>query len=200
MLVQVCRGATSLFLTLTRGDRCEPKRVQASRWLTVVCFRVTKRVITRSVMARTIQMPSEDELPEGPRRDFVIALRRYYRSAGRPPLRQISRMIEGREDLKEVTASQETVRRMLRGTVIPVDWNRVNAVFQVLCEGAEIDPDGHINDGFSSFARPSLREQIRDLWDRALEEEPEAPPLLRPAAPTNEQTSSHSGFSDEPPF
>src|SRR5437899_12445580 len=92
-------------------------------------------------MARIIKMPPKGELPEGPRRVFVEELRRYYRAAGRPPLRHVSKLIEGREDLKEVTASQETVRRILRGTVIPTDWNRVNAVFQIFREIGEIDPD-----------------------------------------------------------
>src|SRR5690348_16646918 len=92
-------------------------------------------------MARMIKMPPKNELPEGPRRDFVEELRRYYRAAGRPPLRRVSKLIEGRTDLKEVTASQETVRRILRGMVIPTEWNRVNAVFQVFCEIGDIDPN-----------------------------------------------------------
>src|SRR6266851_7154234 len=92
-------------------------------------------------MARIIKMPPKGELPEGPRREFVEELRRYYRAAGRPALRQVSCLIEGRADLKEVTASQETVRRILRGIVIPTDWNRVNAVFQVFCEIGGIGPD-----------------------------------------------------------
>jgi hypothetical protein len=59
----------------------------------------------------------------GPHREFVEELRRYFRAAGRPSLRQVSRAIEGRADLREVTASQETVRRMLKGMVLPTDWD-----------------------------------------------------------------------------
>jgi hypothetical protein len=143
-------------------------------------------------MARIIKMPPLEELPDGPRREFVEELRRYYRAAGRPPLRQVSRNIEGRQDLKEVTASQETVRRVLRGMVIPTDWNRVNAIFQVFCEEGGIDPE----DG---------------LWDRALEEEPDIAPMPRPTPPRPEPSRAatddpwasevgNGGLSDEPPF
>ena len=166
-------------------------------------------------MARIIKMPGKDELPEGPRRDFVEDLRRYYRAAGRPPLRHVSKLIEGREDLKEVTASQETVRRILRGTVVPTDWNRVNAVFQVLCEVGDIDPDVDRGDGRYDDDAESNREYLRRLWDEALEEEPQAPPIPRPTRAGPEPTaavsgfgsddpwsteSPGSGFSDEPPF
>jgi hypothetical protein len=108
----------------------------------------------------------KNELPEGPRRDFVEELRRYYRAAGRPPLRHVSNLIEGRADLKEITASQETVRRMLRGIVIPTDWNRVNAVFQVFCEIGEIDPVAdRWEDSYNS--EENNREYLRRLWDAA---------------------------------
>ena len=104
-------------------------------------------------MARIMRMPPKSELPDGPHRNFVEELRRYYRAAGRPPLRQVSRAIEGRADLKEVTASQETVRRMLRGMVIPTDWDRVYAVFFVFCEMANIDPEAE-RWGRQQFRRP----------------------------------------------
>jgi hypothetical protein len=176
---------------------------------------VTKLVTRREgAMARIIKMPSQDELPEGPRREFVVELRRYYRAAGRPPLRHVSRLIEGRQDLKEVTASQETIRRILRGIVIPVDWNRVNAVFQVFCEIGEIDPDAdRWQDSYEG--EESNREQLKQLWDVALEAEPNTPPIPRPTPPQPEPTqaaprfssddpwargSSGTGFSDEPPF
>jgi hypothetical protein len=164
-------------------------------------------------MARIIRMPSKDELPEGPRRAFVEELRRYYRAADRPSLRRVSNLLEGRSDLKEVTASQETVRRILRGIVIPTDWNRVNAVFQVFCEIGEIDPDA---DRWESRfdEEESNREYVRRLWDGALEEEPNPSPIPRPTPPHPESTRATSGFgveswatdspafglSDEPPF
>lgn len=143
-------------------------------------------------MARIIHMPSKAELPEGPRRHFVEELRVYYRSAGRPALREVSKLIEGREDLNEVTASQETVRRMLRGLVIPHDWNRVNAVLQVFCELSKIDPDAErwedLNDS------ESHRDFIKRLWDEALEAEPNAPRTLPPTPPPPPPPSAGSGF------
>jgi hypothetical protein len=164
-------------------------------------------------MARIIKMPPKGELPDGPRREFVEELRRYYRAAGRPPLRHVSKLIEGRVDLKEVTASQETVRRILRGIVIPTDWNRVNAVFQVFCEIGEIAPDAdRWEDSYNGEERN--REYVRRLWDAALEDEPNPSPIPRPAPPHPEPTVAASGFagdpwtqdlpgpgsSDEPPF
>jgi hypothetical protein len=165
-------------------------------------------------MARIIKMPPKDELPGGPRREFVEELRRYYRAAGRPPLRHVSNLIEGRADLKEVTASQETVRRILRGIVIPTDWNRVNAVFQVFCEIGEIDPGADRWED-SHYGEESNREYVRRLWDAALEEEPNPPPIPRPTPPPHPEStlaapgfgsdpwatdSPGPGLSDEPPF
>jgi len=93
-------------------------------------------------VARKTRMPSEEELPDGPRRKFVAELRRYYRAAGHPPLRAVSQAVERHQDprLVKVTASAETVRRMITGKVLPVDRDRVYAVFHVLCEMSEIDP------------------------------------------------------------
>lgn len=151
-------------------------------------------------MARIIKMPGEDELPSGPRRQFVEELRRYYRAAGRPPLRHVSKLIEGREDLEEITASQETVRRILRGTVVPVDWNRVNAVFQVFCEIGEIDPNADRWDGRYDDDGESNREYLRRLWDEALEGEPGALPVPRPTRPRSEPATAAYGFSGDDPW
>jgi hypothetical protein len=150
-------------------------------------------------MARIIQMPSKDELPDGPRRKFVEELRVYYRSAGRPALREISRLIEGRQDLKEITASQETIRRILRGLVVPYDWNRVNAVLQVFCELSQIAPDAERWADFDESE--SHRGYIQRLWDEALEAEPDAPRTLPPTPPPSPPPSSRpgsGGFSDDP--
>ena len=146
-------------------------------------------------MARIIKMPPKDELPEGPRRDRVEELRRYYRAAGRPPLRHVSKLIEGRPDLKEITASQETVRRMLRGIVIPTDWNRVNAVFQVFCEIGEIDPGADRWE--DSYSDEKNREYLRRLWDAALEDSRirrrfRGPPRLIPNPPWTVETRRRS--------
>jgi hypothetical protein len=156
-------------------------------------------------MARIMRIPPKSELPEGPHRDFVEELRRYYRDAGRPPLRQISRAIEGRADLKEVTASQETVRRMLRGMALPADWDRVYAVFFVLCEMAGIDPEADRWEEPGYGESESKTGYLRRLWDEALEA---PPPVPRPAVPRQASrgyedpwaSAPPGGYSDEPPF
>ncbi len=149
-------------------------------------------------MARIVKMPSKDELPEGPRREFVEELRRYYRAAGRPPLRRVSKLIEGREDLQEVTASQETVRRILRGIVVPTDWNRVNAVFQVLCEIGKINPDDDRWEDQRFDGDESNRQYIQRLWDAALEDEPNPSPVPRPTPPDRASTVATYGIADDP--
>ena len=150
-------------------------------------------------MARIMRMPSKSELPDGPHRYFVEELRRYYRAAGRPSLREVSRAIEGRADLKEVTASQETVRRMLRGMVLPTDWDRVYAVFFVLCEMGKVDPEGRRWEEDPDDGERNV-DCLRRRWDQALEfEELESepiPPLPRPAA----DPWASDAYSDEPPF
>ena len=169
-------------------------------------------------MARTIPMPSKEDLPDGPRREFVAELRRYYRP-GRPSLREISQAVAKHPDprVREITASAETVRRMITGKVLPADRDRVHAVFRALCELAEIDPDGqqdHQGDYDSRYDPPPETnwQCVQRLWDAALEEEADAPPLPRPAPPpppapaprarpANEDPwANDSGYTDEPPF
>ena len=164
-------------------------------------------------MARIMRMPPKSDLPDGPHREFVEELRRYYRAAGRPSLREVSRAIEGRADLKEVTASQETVRRMLKGMVLPTDWDRVYAVFFVLCEMGNIDPDAdrwHNEDTRYDHEPESNSEYLNRLWDDALEAEPNPPPIPRPSVSQQAHqgyghadpwaSAAPSGYSDEPPF
>ena len=161
-------------------------------------------------MARIMRMPPKSELPDGPHREFVGELRRYYRAAGRPSLRQVSRAIEGRADLKEVTASQETVRRLLQGMVLPTNWDRVYAVFFVLCEMGDIDPGAERWSGPRYDDSETNSEHLRRLWDEALEAEPNPPPIPRPIAPQQRRQNygqddpwtsvAPGGYSDEPPF
>ena len=162
-------------------------------------------------MARIMRMPPKSDLPDGPHRDFVEELRRYYRAAGRPSLRQVSRAIEGRADLKEVTASQETVRRMLKGMVLPTDWDRVYAVFFVLCEMGNIDPGAERweDTRYDTSPKPTPSTSIgygTTPWKQS--------PTLRPspgrpchskrtratAKTTRGRRHAPSRYSDEPPF
>jgi hypothetical protein len=169
-----------------------------------------------NTVARKTQMPSEEELPDGPRRKFVTELRRYWRAAGRPPLREISQAIEGHPDprLDKVTASAETIRRMITGKVLPVGRDRVYAVFHVLCEMSKIDPDaarwtGEYDDRYDDETN---WQHLQGLWDAALEEDDNAPSLPRPTPPPapvsapsawparEDPWASGGGYSDEPPF
>jgi hypothetical protein len=169
-------------------------------------------------VAKTIPMPSKEELPDGPRRAFVTELRRYYRVA-RPSLREISKAVDDHGDprVNKVTASAETVRRMITGKVLP-EQARLYAVFRVLCDMAEVDPDADHWEGRYDDDEPESHWQyLRRLWDTALEEEADAPPLPRPTPPppdpkpapakqnpwaTNDDPWSRDsgGHSDEPPF
>jgi hypothetical protein len=164
-------------------------------------------------------MPSKVDLPDGPRRAFVTELRRYYRVA-RPSLREISQAIERHADprLDKVTASAETVRRMITGKVLP-ERERLYAVFRVLCDMAEVDPDAERwdEDTYNNYPDPESNWQyLRRLWDTALEDESDAPPLPRPTPPPPEPApakgnsraavtsddpwNNGSSYSDEPPF
>jgi hypothetical protein len=192
-----------------------------------VRFRVSPCVLTSSAVgcvrqpetrgdavARTISMPSKDELPEGPRREFVTELRRFYRAAGRPPLRKVSQAIERHQDpaISDITASAETIRRMITGRVLPVERDRVRAVFIVFCELSGVDPEApHWEDTDTRYPGwESNWRYVERLWDEALEEGAESPPPVpRPTpppkprvTPRNEDpwATSDSGYSDEPPF
>jgi hypothetical protein len=166
-------------------------------------------------------MPSKEELPDGLRRVFVTELRRYYRVA-RPSLREISKAVDDHEEprVNKVTASAETVRRMITGKVLP-EQGRLYAVFRVLCDMAEVDPDAeHWEDHgrYSNDDEPESHWQyLGRLWDSALEDEADAPPLPRPtppppgpkpapaeqdpwAADDDPWSRDSGGYTDEPPF
>ena len=135
-------------------------------------------------MARTMRMPSEDDLPPGTVRDFVELLFWFYRAARRPTMREISDRIQ-KMDLPG-TASDETIRRMMHGKTVPAHWETVNAVLEALCDLAGADPDGEFywrdDDG-------SRRWHLERLWHQALDEPDKR--YRRPAP---------DPWSDEPPF
>lgn len=116
-------------------------------------------------MPKIIRMPNEVELPPGARRRFSALLFHLYRDAGRPALRLVSDAIAQRSDL-DGTASRETVRRMLHGTV-PNDWRAVEAVLEAFCALGDLTPEDVVDtgDGYGRALRPHLRE----LWNQALE-------------------------------
>jgi hypothetical protein len=167
------------------------------------------------VPRRNNAMPSKEELPDGPRREFVTELRRYYRAAGRPAYRKISQAIEDSTDFeKGITASQETVRRILRGMVLPLEQARLNAIFRVLCDMAKVNPDADRWDGRYEDDTETNWQHLWRLWDTALEDEAEAPDVPRPSPPPPPPPQSSlrgraaapdpwangPSYSDEPPF
>jgi hypothetical protein len=156
-------------------------------------------------VARTVPMPPRSELPKGARRDFVEELRRYYRGADRPPLRRISEMIDNHADpaISKVTATPETVRRMITGKVLPVDVARVRAVFMIFCELGGVDPDGMRWDrSYGDDEGETNWQHLRRLWDEALEEQPVSRALVQPPARSEDPwaTDIPTQYSDEPPF
>ena len=137
------------------------------------------------------------ELPDGYRREFVEELRRYYRFANRPPLRQVSEAIDNHADpeISKVTASPETVRRMITGKVLPVEVARVRAVFIIFCELGGVDPDALRWNRNGGYREDETNWQcLRRLWDEALEE-PISPSPVRREDPW---AADDSGYSDEP--
>jgi hypothetical protein len=144
-------------------------------------------------VAQVLRMPTEAELPDGPRRRFVDALFSYYRDAGRPTLRAISDDIAGKSQFDAFTVSRETIRKMLRGKTVPLSWAVVDAVLTVLCERAHLDPDAEYHTGGFGDDTSTWRQDLRRMWNEALDAPPPSPAPLsgwggRPSYPT------------EPPF
>ncbi|MFJ6777502.1 hypothetical protein ACIQOV_42220, partial [Kitasatospora sp. NPDC091257] len=123
-------------------------------------------------MAKVLRMPSERDLPRGARRDFVEELWAYYRRASRPTLQEIADAIAA--DYDTFTASKETIRRTMLGKTVPIDGDVADAIFEVFCRRSKTAPD---EDRWpESVGEPeSRRDWWRNLWSRALEEEPPTP-------------------------
>jgi hypothetical protein len=118
-------------------------------------------------------MPTQDELPAGPVRDFVDILFSLYRAARRPTLEDISKHIL--EGDYPATASKETIRKMLRGTTIPAHWETVETVIRALCDLADIDPERTMTMGRIT-GRPMHWAEV--TWHEVLDQ-----PTPRSAAP-----------------
>lgn len=153
-------------------------------------------------MAQVLRMPSEWELPEGPRRQLVEELFSYYRSAGRPTLRSIAEDIADNPEFDAFTASRETIRKLLRGKTVPPNWAVVNAVFWVLCKRAAIGPD--LPRWTAGFGESSItrRENLRNLWNEALDAPPPAPVASSGwgSGATHGWGSGATDSFDKPPF
>jgi hypothetical protein len=133
----------------------------------------------------------------------VDELWEYYGQARRPTLQWIADAIAA--DYDTFTASKETIRRTMLGKTVPTNGDVADAIFEVLCKRAGIDPN---SDRWSdSYDGDSRRHWWRTLWSKALEEEP--PPA--PAAPARaegwgsdggwgERPATSSPGLDDPPF
>jgi hypothetical protein len=91
-----------------------------------------------------------------------------------------------------VTASQETIRRMLTGTVLSTDLDRVYAVFRVLCEMGDVDPDAERWDD-NYYGDETNWQAVRRLWDIALEEETDPPAHPNASGAPRSMTSPSAG-------
>ena len=118
-----------------------------------------------------LRAPTEEQLPPGARRDFVMGVFDLYREARRPTLREIVAKIEEIQEELPGTASQETVRRTLEGTSVPRRWPTAEALITALAQLAGVDLD--------AVTRPDLRlqyvsrrQELYGLWDRAVDETP----------------------------
>jgi hypothetical protein len=160
-------------------------------------------------MARIIRMPSEQDLPPGPRRDFVEELHYHYRAAGRPQLRAVTERIaeldaklnaeEQRVQSGLGTASRETIRRMLRGLTVP-RWPAVYAVALALCELSGRDLKGYRWPGHE-YDDSSCLDVLTLRWNDAMDEEPAPPaPSPGPGYVSDPWSAPAGAYSDEPPF
>ncbi len=147
-------------------------------------------------MARAMRMPTSNELPNGPVRNFVEALHMLYRQARRPSLRRIG--AEAGRSGAGGTASTETIRRMLHGDTIPSNWGTVEAVLLGLCNIAGKNPDDlyyHSDDNDPT----TIRQELEFRWNNALDGYPSADPGGH-LPPDPWDTKGPGGYSDEPPF
>ncbi|MEJ3750229.1 hypothetical protein WEI85_44100 [Actinomycetes bacterium KLBMP 9797] len=129
-------------------------------------------------MPAVVRMPSEQQLPPGPRRRFVEELFIWFRAANRPTYRAITDQMMRRED-GHGTASHETVRRTLQGLTVPASWATIEAIVVALCDLADVDPHSRRWASQESFNeeddRTSIIDHVRKLWNKAIDDEPDPP-------------------------
>lgn len=164
-------------------------------------------------------MPSEADLPDGPRREFVAELFVHYREANRPTLRQVSEWITANADERNLrgTASTETVRRVMNGSVVPRNWATVEAILEALCALADRSTDEdrwEHNYGYGyggNDPSPTFKQQLNRLWNAALDhpdgELPRLPARAAPPPPPRADTDdpwatgpARYSPTDDPPF
>lgn len=167
-------------------------------------------------MPKMLRMPPKEQLPDGPHRQFVEELFMHYREADRPPLREIANWINEHQDSRDLrgTASTETIRRVLSGTVVPRSWHTVEAILEALCGLADRSTDeDRWPDGDQWGPSRTFMEELKHRWNAAHDapgdDLPTLPPRPSPQPapatsvddPWAAATPPHrSTFTDEPPF
>ncbi|MEV4078362.1 hypothetical protein [Nonomuraea fuscirosea] len=118
----------------------------------------------------------------------------------------------------EGTASQETIRRVLKGLTVPERWSTIWAIYAPLCALADINPDDVYEEdsgGYDGPDRITHREEFQRRWNAAVDGDdlpipfrtkyvpspsvPQDDPWAS-ATPAPSQGGFGGGFSDEPPF
>lgn len=149
-------------------------------------------------MVQVLRKPQKSSLSEA-RWEFVDELWIHHEAAGRPKLETIMgaiKVFNERNLTGGGTASTETIRKMLKGKTVPVDWTRVRATLYVLCEMAGTDPKEYPEGG--GYDPPTYEENLRRLWSGALDDPSRGEPP--PKRPGGDSDPWGGGYSDEPPF
>lgn len=154
-------------------------------------------------MVQVLRKPQESSLSPA-RWEFVKELWFHHEAAGRPKLDLIMQGIKVFNEMHETggTASTETIRKMLKGETVPVEWSRVRATLYALCEMAGTDPTKP-TEVYGYGEVPSTEEELRRLWGQALDDplrgKPAPPPVAAPARRRGGDWGS-STYPSEPPF
>jgi hypothetical protein len=164
-------------------------------------------------MPRMLRMPPKAQLPDGPHRQFVEEMFMHYREANRPTLREIAKWINDHKDARDLrgTASTETIRKVLSGTVVPRTWFNVETILEALCGLADrsIEEDRWPDDNWSNR---TFKDELKQRWNAVIDHEvqlPELPPRPTPPpapAPRSDfedpwaTAPPRANFDDEPPF
>ncbi|GLU47517.1 hypothetical protein [Nocardiopsis ansamitocini] len=163
-------------------------------------------------MARSIRMPSQEELPTGARRRFMEMLFRLWVDADMPIMEKVSEAASATPP-QEGAASKETVRKMLTGKTVPHSWKNAEAVFLGLSAMAGRDPDRLVvydddSEGYGYRDRPDpepARMLFRRCWADACGLADYQHGTVEDYVPPKPTTRGRGGFgggynSDEPPF
>lgn len=164
-------------------------------------------------MPTILAMPTSEAVPEGPRRKFLEELFVHYREAGRPTLRVIAKWIKDHEEDRALrgTASTETIRRMMKGDVVPRNWPVVEAVLEALCDLGDrsSDEERWQDDDWQSREEPTpwtFKDELRRRWNAALDQQhgedpdqlPRLPPRPVPTPVTTPKRGGYGGYGAPP--